>query len=909
MPNYSGGGYPPPPPIPPIPPSGADDDPLEQVPLRHIEPYEYKGSIISDPSIGEGSGYADPTRQTFTPDTTSVIPPEQPPTLGPPTGSPDPPRYSILAAGDFDAELCCIGFNPEDSKLEAIFKLRSLTGIPGFFCDLGKVAHVGYWLIEPSNAEVFKARWDNSAKSVRFMGCSSLRISTFTKTAESVIHYAVHLELPPKYANYILTCLQGEAFKFIRLPLLHCVLTFTDYNSIMRVKRLENGKEVDDDEMDLYRYNDFSIKEANFNGRGLNWFSKLEAFIQYPKIGTQGKWDYLQRGTGAIEKSDPQTVPIHISHLPNGKLLMFSGRRVGSTNSACLFDPETDSFQLISDPLTKFQAWGTPTIPLFNGMRIIDNGNNTVTITGTSLKLKDDNIQLPKILIPEIDEDANGNIKVDFNKLEDNIQSFDAYVHDVFCSSHNLLPNGKLFIIGGQEITQVVEDAHGGIGFHQHHDRGIRQVSIFNSRFNDWNTLAPALKKGRWYPGSVMMGDGRIFVMDGHPDSDSKDAHVNFDIEIFDPKVNNWFYQKDNSVSYGLDIKGQNDKLGFYPRLILLPDGSIFCCNRIETIKNERDRDILGTFAKWLPETKTWTTVTPGVPPAANDNEVPVMRQHFTGCILPLRPALNNGFAGPMPPQYTINESQILVQSYTFQNEKEQKPADKVFLLKPLLSEKWKLQTVKVGGRTDGNCVIMADGTVILVGGSLSANGDYKTPNLEVDLYDAWSNTWSKGTPSLKRRVYHSVAILLPDARVLLAGSQGPIETSTEIYSPDYLFRGPRPKFSCTPETVGYGQFINIKLADVWTFGLINADRIGLIRLCSVTHSFAQDQRYVAIYPCHYNNEPKTPGLRYPMPESNDKEFRIQMPDNTNALPPGYYMLFLVSVAGAPSIGHIVQVL
>jgi hypothetical protein len=56
--------------------------------------------------------------------------------------------------------------------------------------------------------------------------------------------------------------------------------------------------------------------------------------------------------------------------------------------------------------------------------------------------------------------------------------------------------------------------------------------------------------------------------------------------------------------------------------------------------------------------------------------------------------------------------------------------------------------------------------------------------------------------------MYHSIALLLPDGRVLTAGSnpnRRDDELRLEIYRPPYLFRGSRPFIETVPRQVVYG--------------------------------------------------------------------------------------------------------
>ena len=64
-------------------------------------------------------------------------------------------------------------------------------------------------------------------------------------------------------------------------------------------------------------------------------------------------------------------------------------------------------------------------------------------------------------------------------------------------------------------------------------------------------------------------------------------------------------------------------------------------------------------------------------------------------------------------------------------------------------------------------------------------------------------------------RTYHSTALLLPDGRVFsggggLCGTCSVNHADGEIYSPPYLFQGPRPVIQGAPTVVGYNAPFSI---------------------------------------------------------------------------------------------------
>lgn len=84
-------------------------------------------------------------------------------------------------------------------------------------------------------------------------------------------------------------------------------------------------------------------------------------------------------------------------------------------------------------------------------------------------------------------------------------------------------------------------------------------------------------------------------------------------------------------------------------------------------------------------------------------------------------------------------------------------------------------------------------------------------------------------------RSYHSTSLLLPDGRVLVAGS-GRLGTMTdrfnaEILSPPYLFKGPRPKIASVQGAIGYGSAVFVETPDAAAIASVS-----LVRPRAVPH-------------------------------------------------------------------------
>ena len=90
--------------------------------------------------------------------------------------------------------------------------------------------------------------------------------------------------------------------------------------------------------------------------------------------------------------------------------------------------------------------------------------------------------------------------------------------------------------------------------------------------------------------------------------------------------------------------------------------------------------------------------------------------------------------------------------------------------------------------RIELNVTILPSGKVLVVGGSRN-DEDAATASLNAALFDPATNSFSSAGANAFPRLYHSNALLLPDATVLVNGGnpqRGNYEHHQEIYSPAY---------------------------------------------------------------------------------------------------------------------------
>src|SRR5262249_52640486 len=106
-----------------------------------------------------------------------------------------------------------------------------------------------------------------------------------------------------------------------------------------------------------------------------------------------------------------------------------------------------------------------------------------------------------------------------------------------------------------------------------------------------------------------------------------------------------------------------------------------------------------------------------------------------------------------------------------------------------------------------------------------------------------------------------------------------------EIFSPPYLFKGPRPTITSAPTKINGGQTFFVGTPDAG-----NIMQVTWIRLGAVTHAFNQEQR-----------------INFLSFSQSNGGLNVTAPPSANLAPPGFYMLFLLNGSGVPSVGSIVQ--
>ena len=405
---------------------------------------------------------------------------------------------------------------------------------------------------------------------------------------------------------------------------------------------------------------------------------------------------------------------------------------------------------------------------------------------------------------------------------------------DMFCNGMALLQDGRALIDGG---TIQYDPFY-----------GQPQTEIFDPSTNTFSA-GQNMAHGRWYPTVVTLGDGRVMTFSGLNETGGTSTAVEFYTVGL-----GWSTQY--IASWTPDL---------YPRLHLLPAGTVFYSGAQTKSK------------LFDPSTETWNTN------VATTNYSGT-RTYGTSILLPLTPANNFDpivmiMGGGSP---ATNTTELIDMGAA--------------------TPKWTYGLNMSEARIEMNAVILPNGKVLALGGSVN-DEDTGSLSLNADLYDLSTvnlnvvppilGTVSSAGANATQRLYHSVALLLPDATVWLAGgnpARGTYNNTMEIYQPAYLFNSDgtlatRPSITSAPASISYGNTFSVTTPDA-----ANISSAVLVRNGTVTHAFGMDQRMV--------------GMSF---TQGSGALTVTAPANGNIAPPGYYMLFLLNSSGVPSLATFIQ--
>ena len=442
----------------------------------------------------------------------------------------------------------------------------------------------------------------------------------------------------------------------------------------------------------------------------------------------------------------------------------------------------------------------------------------------------------------------------------------------LFCAGHSFLIDGRLLVVGG-----------GGDGTGDRHNRGwifdpSPGVETWTQTLGNGTPNDGDMSFYRWYPTLVTLGDspGRILVVSGDQDSAPGEAEQ---MEIYMQNTDRF------ELVWGPggpgDTSANHAFPQIYPGLHLLPGGEVFYaptgwyaggCAASAAYAAALPSGYFELQSTSVPASATWTDVdTDDAPAESALDRVMGMSVLLCQPTYPYVQAMIVG--GGADPESTTTFQMINLST---------------------MSPSWGPPVALPDGlsRVNVNLALLPDGTVFMSGGrQLSVS----PPNGGACwIYDPKATSWTEMDPVANARQYHSLTVLLPDARVATAGHECPDDNTIEIFSPPYLFKSDgspatQPVITSAPALVHHGHEFDVETPDACAI-----DRVVLVRPAAVTHQTDSEQRVI-----HMNSRVTGPTT-----------LQVEAPDGWHPhslAPQGWYMLFLIDNAGVPSVAEFIE--
>lgn len=408
--------------------------------------------------------------------------------------------------------------------------------------------------------------------------------------------------------------------------------------------------------------------------------------------------------------------------------------------------------------------------------------------------------------------------------------------YSVLCGGHSFLSDGQLLVVGG-----------GGYGEHPKAEWGYK----FDPVSKKWTRTAHKMVHHRWYPTVLTLGDHRV--------ADSHEVlitcgHGAGDMEIYD----------EASDSFSMVTGDDKGFPNLYPGLHLLPNNNIFYSRTgwggaeagggpFPAPTGQAD-DQSAYFVFTDAHSGVWNNIAP---------------------ISPSKPDRTKGMSVMLlsrTPPY------VRVMVLGGSDDSDNNTYEIIDTTSLSSAANWGASIPFPDGenRSLGSAVLLPDGTVFVCGG-------IQKQNSPCTIFDPQTNSWSPMDALPSIRDYHSVALLLPSGKVMMAGWKNSI---IEIFSPPYLFRGLRPVISSAPSAVRRGQNFVVESPDASSIG-----KIVLVRPMAVTHQTDTEQKVLEML---YHQDQTHPDRLTVTPPGGGPPYAYAQQ--------GYYMMFAISKNGVPSV-------
>jgi len=466
---------------------------------------------------------------------------------------------------------------------------------------------------------------------------------------------------------------------------------------------------------------------------------------------------------------------------------------------------------------------------------------------------------------------------------------------NAFCGGQCALSDGTILVAGGQDGAGAIEN-YNPFGTATGTPAWILSPDFWSQWFNamsgadngalkdlhtydpvaDAWTRWPDMQGGRYYPTCITLSDGTAFIAGGLSNLQQwvfsgANWAENDQFETVSPE----------ELFAGTQPQKKFQSADQYPIICLLP-GSSQLFVHIETT----------SFIFDLPSSSFINTKFN--PPGVGRQTYPMQAGHV---LLPQK-------QGDPPRILIVGGSTSFNFDYNTQSDKPAVAGGFIFeynAATPANSSWRATKNMPNFARIMADTVLLPDGTVFVVngvsGGAAAGHTDRFSPVFGAEIFNPADESFTAVAPnpdSNHPRGYHSTAVLLPDARVAVAGNTkayNPKEmpntddVSIQIYDPPYLFNpdgtmATRPVAASVPTEVIYGSAITLDVSSGPPVASVM-----LMRPCAVTHTVDMDQRAIML----------------PISGGGTSLTVTFLTDQALA-PPGYYMLFLVSTAGVPSI-------